>query len=356
MTAPLRDSALAHAQRVSPSSSSLSSTALSSFGLVGRATALAGAVDLARKVAGSPTTTVLIGGETGTGKELVARGIHDHGTAAGAPFVAVNCSAIPDSLLEAELFGHEAGAFTDARAARPGLVESARGGTLFLDEIGELPLALQPKLLRLLEERTARRLGGTKEYTAHCRIIAGTNVRLEHAVAAGHFREDLYYRLNVVRIDLPPLRERRGDILLLAEHFAREIAARRGGPAKLIDSGAAERLEAHPWPGNVRELRNVMERATLLAPGRTLGAVDLHLDGQAVVALTGPGAPEVGRISIPIGGKSLAEIEREAIRVTMLMTAGNLSAAARVLGISRPTLTRRLRESGLTRRSLLASS
>jgi DNA-binding NtrC family response regulator len=268
----------------------------------------------------------------------------------------VNCSAIPASLLEAELFGHEAGAFTDARTARPGLVESARGGTLFLDEIGELPLALQPKLLRLLEERTARRLGGTKEYTAHCRIIAGTNVRLDRAVSAGHFREDLYYRLNVVRIDLPPLRERRGDVLLLAEHFAQEIAARRGGPPKIIDATAAARLESHPWPGNVRELRNVMERATLLAPGRTLGADDLHLDGHAVISPDDSESSEVGRISIPVGGKSLAEIEREAIRVTMLMTAGNLSAAARVLGISRPTLTRRLRESGLTRRSLLASS
>jgi DNA-binding NtrC family response regulator len=327
----------------------------SDFGLIGHHPALAAAVTLARKVASSRGTTVLIGGETGTGKELFARGIHRAGPTAGAPFVAVNCSAIPESLLEAELFGHEAGAYTGARDARPGLAEAAREGTLFLDEIGEMPLALQPKLLRLLEERTTRRLGGTREQQVRCRIIAGTNVQLERAVAEGRFREDLYYRLNVVRIDLPPLRERRGDILMLAEHFVREIADRRGGPPKSIDGSAAAALQAHRWPGNVRELRNVMERATLLASAPTLTRNDIvltsHADAPGAV-----GAQELGRITIPAAGKSLAEIEREAIRITMLLTAGNLSAAARILGISRPTLTRRLRESGLTRRSLLAST
>jgi DNA-binding NtrC family response regulator len=333
---------------------------MADFGLIGHHPALAAAVSVARKVAASRGTTVLIGGETGTGKELFARGIHRAGPTAGAPFIAVNCSAIPESLLEAELFGHEAGAYTGARDARPGLAEAAREGTLFLDEIGEMPLALQPKLLRLLEERTTRRLGGTREQPVRCRIIAGTNVLLERAVADGRFREDLYYRLNVVRIDLPPLRERRGDVLLLAEHFIREIAKRRGGPPKTIDASAAGALHAHRWPGNVRELRNVIERATLLASGATLGRSDIvltaHGDWQPGDARTAAGADELGRITIPAGGKSLAEIEREAIRLTMLSTAGNLSAAARILGISRPTLTRRLRESGLTRRSLLAST
>ena len=388
MTAPLRQTG-AH-RRIAPASVASVDSGSHNFGLVGRNTALAAAVHLGRRVAASPATTVLIGGETGTGKELFARGIHDAGPTAGAPFVAINCSAIPESLLEAELFGHEAGAYTGARGAQPGLAESAGTGTLFLDEIGEMPLALQPKLLRLLEERTARRLGGSREYDVRCRIVAGTNVQLERAVAEGRFRADLYYRLNVVRVDLPPLRERRGDIALLADHFAREIAGRRGGPTKVLDPSAVEALEAHHWPGNVRELRNVMERATLLADGPVLRGGDIVIterdrfltpgigmaavvEGQRVRGSEGPTvgwtegrpsdlptfrpsvAPAIGTISIPESGLSLAEIEREAIRLTMLHTAGNLSAAARILGISRPTLTRRLRESGLTRRSLLAS-
>jgi two-component system response regulator HydG len=328
----------------------------SPFGLVGTSTALARAMDVARRVAASPSTTVLIGGETGTGKELFARGIHAHSALADEPFVAVNCSAIPESLLEAELFGHEAGAFTDARATRPGLAEMARRGTLFLDEIGELPLALQPKLLRLLEERTVRRLGGSKEIPVRCRIIAGTNVQLERAVSLGRFREDLYYRLNVVRIELPALRDRSGDILSLAEHFIREFAAQRAGATPRLDSSAVERLERYRWPGNVRELRNVMERATLLSRSATISDADLQLPSCGPVVRGDAAGDAVSSIQIPACGKSLAEIEREAIRATMLLTAGNLSAAARILGVSRPTLTRRLRESGVTRRSLLASS
>jgi DNA-binding NtrC family response regulator len=374
MTAPLRQTG-AH-RRIAPASVASADSASHNFGLVGRNTVLAAAVQLGRRVAASPATTVLIGGETGTGKELFARGIHAAGPTAGAPFVAINCSAIPESLLEGELFGHEAGAYTGARGAQPGLAESAGTGTLFLDEIGEMPLALQPKLLRLLEERTARRLGGSREYDVRCRIVAGTNVLLERAVAEGRFRADLYYRLNVVRVDLPPLRERRGDIALLAEHFAREIANRRGGPAKVLEPSAVAALEAHHWPGNVRELRNVMERATLLADGQVLRGADIVITARDAFLTPAMGVPradyippmqgamtsvppvhegDVGRIAIPAEGKSLAEIEREAIRLTMLLTAGNLSAAARILGISRPTLTRRLRESGLTRRSLLAS-
>ncbi|MFL5608135.1 MAG: sigma-54 interaction domain-containing protein [Gemmatimonadaceae bacterium] len=331
-------------------------SASSHFGLVGSSTTLVRAVDIARRVAASPSTTVLIGGETGTGKELFARGIHAHSAATDEPFVAINCSAIPETLLEAELFGHEAGAFTGARTTRPGLAEVARRGTLFLDEIGELPLSLQPKLLRLLEERTVRRLGGSKETTVRCRIIAGTNVQLERAVSLGRFREDLYYRLNVVRLDLPALRERPGDILALAEHFIREFAALRPGMPPRLDRSAVDCLERYRWPGNVRELRNVMERATLLARSATITDADLQLPMCGPLASTDRDLDAVMSIRIPASGKSLAEIEREAIRATMLLTAGNLSAAARILGMSRPTLTRRLRESGVTRRSLLASS
>ncbi len=328
----------------------------SSFGLVGQSPALADAVALARKVAGSPLTTVLIGGETGTGKELFARGIHHHGCPAGEPFVAINCSAIPETLLESELFGREQGAYTDSRESRPGLVESAAGGTLFLDEIGELPLALQPKLLRMIEARTVRRLGGNQEHPMRCRLIAGTNINLETAVAAGRFREDLYYRLNVARIELPTLRARREDIIALAEHFLHEIAARRGGPVKSMDAAAATVLRAHDWPGNVRELKNVMERADLFAAGWIIHRDDVRIQRRELVSPAAEGAKEAGHITIPAQGKSLADVEREAIRLTLLLTAGNLSAAARILGISRPTLARRMRESGITRRSLLASS
>lgn len=329
---------------------------LASFGLVGTSDSLVDAVQIARKVATHRGTTVLIGGETGTGKELFARGIHHHGCAEGEPFVAINCAAIPESLLEAELFGHEQGAYTDAREARPGLIESAGSGTLFLDEVGELPLALQPKLLRMLESRSVRRVGGTVERPVRCRIIAGTNVRLEDAVAERRFREDLYYRLNVVRIELPTLRERPGDILPLALHFLKEISARRGDGPKQIEGSATEVLLAHDWPGNIRELKNVMERATLFAIGGIVRRADVRIQRRELISASAAGALEAGRISIPTEGKSLAEVESELIRLTMLLTAGNLSAAARILGVSRPTLARKMRESGITRRSLLASS
>ena len=329
---------------------------LASFGLVGNCPELIDAVEVAVKVAACRGTTVLIGGETGTGKELFARGIHHHSCMDGEPFVAINCAAIPESLLEAELFGHERGAYTDAHETRQGLVESAGNGTLFLDEIGELPLSLQPKLLRMLENRTVRRVGGTVERPVHCRIITGTNVHLEDAIDAGRFREDLYYRLNVVRLELPALRARPGDIVPLAQHFVDDTASRRGDAGKIIDGSAAEVLEAHNWPGNIRELKNVMERAALFATGNVIRRADIRIQRRELVSATVAGAIEACRISIPQGGKSLVEIEREAIRLTMLLTAGNLSAAARILGIARPTLARKMRESGLTRRSLLASS
>jgi DNA-binding NtrC family response regulator len=336
--------------------SPVSESTMGRFGLIGQSESLREAVRCAERVARSPLTTVLLSGETGTGKELFARGIHQAGSSAAEPFVAINCSAIPQQLLESELFGHEKGAFTDARQSKPGLIEYARTGTLFLDELGEMPLGLQPKLLRVLEDRRYRRLGGHEERRVDCRVIAGTNVNLEAAVAQGRFREDLFYRLNVMRIDLPALRDRLDDVIEIAHHFLAEIASRGKGEAKTLGAGAVDALRHHRWPGNIRELKNVVERATMLATGSVIHASDLRIQRrEAVVPITESG-PAVGHISIPIDGKSLDEIEHEAIRLTMIITAGNLSAAARILGVSRPTLTRKMKESGVTRRSLLASS
>ncbi|MDQ2668729.1 MAG: sigma 54-interacting transcriptional regulator, partial [Gemmatimonadota bacterium] len=228
--------------------------------VVGQSESLTSVMSLATQVGASRASTVLVCGETGTGKELFARGIHACSMQASEPFVAINCAAIPETLLESELFGHERGAFTDARTMKRGLLEVAGRGTIFLDEIGELPLKLQPKLLRVLEQRTFRRVGGAVELPINARIIAGTNVSLADAVDSGVFREDLFYRLNVVRLDLPPLRERVGDIELLARHFLRELARETDGVAATLSADAMSALCSHNWPGNVRELKNVIER------------------------------------------------------------------------------------------------
>jgi transcriptional regulator with PAS, ATPase and Fis domain len=322
--------------------------------LVGESAPIRQAIGAARKVAASRLTTVLIVGETGTGKELIARGIHCAGRAAAAPFVAINCAAIPDTLLESELFGHEAGAFTDARTRKLGLMELAGCGTLFLDEVHQLPAALQPKLLRVLEERRMRRLGGTQEITIDCRVIAATNLSLEHAVQQGTFREDLYYRLDVFRVDLPALRDREGDIERLARFFLDSLCREHGLPTKALLPDAVERLRGHSWPGNVRELKNVIERAALLSGDeRTVGG------GHVIVERRTPlSAPATGRatpsatpptgvgITIPAGGKTLQEIEWEAVQLTLGLTHGNQSQAARLLGVSRPTIARILRTGG----------
>ena len=233
--------------------------------IVGRSPELLAAVDLARRVAESRRTTVLILGETGSGKELIARGIHGCGADAAEPFVAVNCAAIPHALLESELFGYEPGAFTGAELSRPGLVELAADGTLFLDEIHQLPSTLQPKLLRLLEARSFRRLGGHEELPVRCRIVAAANVALEDAVAAGDFREDLYYRLAVFTVPLPSLRERPRDIEVIARHFLAQAATAQRRAPKVLHAEAVNALRAHRWPGNVRELKNVMERAFIMS-------------------------------------------------------------------------------------------
>ena len=304
-------------------------------GILGSSAALRAALTRASKVIPHGNVTVLLQGETGTGKELFARAIHYNGPRARQPFVDVNCTAIPENLLESELFGHEAGAFTDARTAKPGLFELADGGTLFLDEIGHLPLALQGKLLRVLEERTLRRVGGTKTIPFDVRVIAATHVQLKEAVSRGEFREDLWYRLNVMPIELPPLRDRADDVVGLAQAFVTKFAHEYGmTPAPQISAAAQRALTERAWPGNVRELRNVIERALLLSDGVRLEVADLAGEGATVAA-----GSSGGELPWPA---SLSMLARGAAGAMMQRCGGNKSEAARRLGISRPRLQRLL--------------
>jgi two-component system response regulator HydG len=283
----------------------------------------------------SVDATVLLRGESGTGKDLVARAIHDQSKRRGSPFVALNCAAIPQNLLEAELFGHVKGAFTDARAARGGLFELARGGTLFLDEIADLHLSLQPKLLRALQERAIRPIGSEREIEVDVRLITATNVDLASAVQKREFRADLFYRLNVVEIVVPPLRERGDDILLLARHLLKQYASTMGRDVVGLTSRCAARLKAYTWPGNVRELANVIERAVALTRWSHLDIDDLppHMrDHKAAYATAAGGSEELA---------SLAEVERLHIRRVMKATGGNKSRAAEILGVDRRTLYRK---------------
>jgi DNA-binding NtrC family response regulator len=301
--------------------------------IVGRSPGLTQVLAQARKVAGHRDVTVLLGGETGTGKELLARAIHYASPRAAAPFVEVNCAAIPANLLESELFGHERGAFTGAVAAKPGLFEQAHGGTLFLDEIGHLPLELQAKLLRALESREIRRVGGTTTKSVDIRLLAATHMDLARAVVDKTFREDLYYRLNVVRLVLPPLRERGTDLELLAETFAAGLATRYGLPAPAVGTDFKAALRGHPWPGNVRELRNAVERALVLSAPGTLQASSLDLG-------VAPAAEEPATNGVIPFPADLATITMAAVRAMLEACDGNKSAAARRLGISRPRLQR----------------
>lgn len=302
--------------------------------IVGEDSGLRTVLAQARRVAAHRDVTVLIGGETGTGKELLARAIHYASPRAAAPFIEVNCAAIPSNLLESELFGHERGAFTGAVAARTGLFEQAHGGSLFLDEVGHLPLELQAKLLRAIESREIRRVGGTSSRKVDIRLLAASHLDLARAVTDGAFREDFYYRLNVVRLVLPPLRDRGNDVGLLATKFAAQLATRYGLPTPALDANVLATLRAHPWPGNVRELRNAVERALVLSPpGRLeVGALELARGPAAAVST---GAAAVLPFPADLGTITLA-----AVRAMLDACGGNKSAAARRLGISRPRLQR----------------
>jgi two-component system NtrC family response regulator len=278
-----------------------------------------------RKVA--PTNApVLILGESGTGKEMVAQALHRRSAQNRGPFIAINCNAIPENLLESELFGHERGAFTGAHAQRKGHIESAAGGTLFLDEIGELPAAVQVKLLRFLQEKRFQRVGGRQEIQSDTRVIAATNVNLQESVAKGTFREDLYFRLAVVVVKVPALRERADDVLMIAKEFLHRYGAAHGKPRMAFAPDAVRALRAHEWTGNVRELQNRVQRAVIMADGKRVTADDLEL----TEALAGAPAQTLK--------EARERVEREMVQDSLRRHGGKITSAAIELGISRPTL------------------
>ncbi|WP_437478925.1 sigma-54 dependent transcriptional regulator [Sorangium sp. So ce1014] len=308
-------------------------------GLIGTSPAMQKVYRMARQVAGA-RATVLITGESGTGKGELARAIHAKGPRVKGPFVTLHCAALAESLLESELFGHERGAFTGADKRRIGRFEQAHGGTLFLDEVGEIAPSTQVKLLRVLQERKFERVGGNDTVSVDVRLIAATNRDLAAAVQEGHFREDLYYRLNVVHIDMPPLRVRDTDVLLLANHFLRRFAAENHRKIEGFTDEARAKLIAHRWPGNVRELENAIERAVVLCDETRIDAEHLPIDAAPVAK---------GALRVP--GATMAEIERYAILSTLEATNGSTTRAAELLDISIRTIQYRLHEYGLTAKS-----
>ena len=300
--------------------------------LLSKSPRLQAVFDVARSAAASNSTVLLLG-ESGTGKELLARAIHAESPRADGPFVAVSCAALTETLLESELFGHEKGAFTGATATRKGKIELANGGTLFLDEIGDISPKLQLDLLRVLEQHEFRRVGGTEVLRVDARVLAATNRDLRQAVADGHFREDLFYRLNVIPILIPPLRDRTEDIPVLVEHFLEQLRAETGKAVEGVAREALAALMARPWPGNVRELRNVLERGVVLTRGPFITVADMEL--QRV-----PGAPGEAPTT-------LREAERRHIETVLARCGGNITRAARALGIDRVTLHRKIEKYGI---------
>ncbi|HWW51873.1 MAG TPA: sigma-54 dependent transcriptional regulator [Verrucomicrobiae bacterium] len=292
------------------------------------------------EMAAPSTASVLITGETGSGKEMVARSIHMLSPRAERPFIAINCSAIPESLMESEIFGHEKGAFTGAAERRIGCFELAHGGTLLLDEIGEMPAPTQAKLLRVLEDRTIRRLGSKVETPVDVRVLAATNKNPEQAVADGHLRQDLYFRLNVFHIHLPPLREHKADLPLLIDHLLAEISLKHGKKVSGVGADVSDLFKSYPWPGNVRELRNVLERAAIASDRETINRQHLPSDFGHAPAVTGL---RLGGIRFPIG-TTVDDVERELILQTLASTSQNKTRAAEMLGISLKTLHNKLKE------------
>jgi two-component system, NtrC family, response regulator HydG len=310
--------------------------------IIGRSEAMQAVFRTSRQVA--PTdVTVLITGESGTGKELVARALHQNSRRRNAPFVALNCAALPESLLESELFGHERGSFTGATARKLGHIEYAQGGTLFLDEVGDMPVSTQVKLLRVLEQREITRVGSSVVVPVDIRVIAATNQSLQELVAQRRFREDLYFRLKVVSIELPPLRQRTSDIPLLVEAFVKELSERHGMAVRGVSPEVLRVLQAEPWPGNVRELRNAVENMVVTGTHEILQLSDLPPSLRAEGGAPAPSAAPTASLA----GRTAADVEREHIRATLEHVQGNRARAARMMGIGERTLYRKLKEYGL---------
>jgi DNA-binding NtrC family response regulator len=306
--------------------------------LVGKAASMRRVIAAIERIADA-SASIVISGESGSGKELIARTIHRISSRRANTYLGVNCAAIPETLMESELFGHERGAFTGADRRREGCFEAANGGTLLLDEITEMKIELQAKLLRVLEEHRLRRVGGNSEIAFDVRVLAASNRDLAQAVRDGKLREDLYYRLNVFTIDLPPLRERGEDIPLLAQNFIELYAARNNKDVIGVDDGALSALQAHPWPGNVRQLRNVIERSLIMCNGRVIRRSDLPAEFQSIASA------DSGYVKLRIGS-TLEEIEREVIHRTMEFSGGNKTRAAQMLGVSPKTLYNKLERYG----------
>jgi two-component system, NtrC family, response regulator AtoC len=315
--------------------------------IIGTSAAIRAVIGLARKVSASGATTLLVQGESGTGKDLLAKAVHYESGRADEPFMEITCTAMPETLLESELFGHERGAFTDAKIQKRGLLEMAHGGTIFLDEIGDMTPALQAKLLRVLEERRFRRVGGTKDISVDIRVVAATNKDLRAAVDQGGFRKDLYYRLQVVTITIPPLRERPEDIPLLAHHFLEYFSHQFKKRLPRLRPDVERLLVQYQWPGNVREVRNVIERSMILADDAELVAADLPPE----IAGDGAGPHEIPQFRLPTTGVVLEDVEKDFVRQALEATQGNQTRAARLLGLTRDELRYRAKKFDLNHRA-----
>ncbi len=330
-------------ERVMRRTGSHSQSPISSGAIIGSAPGLMRALERARHAARTDAD-VLIEAESGTGKELFARYIHENSERRDRPFVAVNCAAVPEHLLESELFGHVRGAFTGATASKAGKFELAEGGTLLLDEIGEMPLHLQPKLLRAVQERELERVGDTRCTHVNIRIIATTNVSLPNMIEQGKFRADLYYRLNVIPLPLPPLRDRREDIPVLADFFARKFAAASGRPVPVLHPEFLSGLQSHSWPGNVRELGNFMRRVITLNDRPEVGPEYLKAELSSTACST---TRPTSSLALPPAGASMREAERHLLEATLEVTGGNRTRTAEILGVSLRTIRNKIREHGL---------
>lgn len=322
----------------------------SRYNIIGRSQKMVELFEIMDKIANSPAATVLIRGESGTGKELIARAVHSKSVKASQPFVEINCAALPENLLESELFGYEKGAFTDARQTKPGLLELAQGGTFFLDEIGDLSLKLQAKLLKVIEEKAFRRLGGIKNIQVTMRIITASNRNFEKAIQEKSFRADLFYRLNVISLLAPPLRDRKDDLLLLGNYFIQQYNEAHNKRIKGITDDALTLLRNYLWPGNVREFKNVLERSVLLENGQWITSKSLHLGAGHILPNKANYIIDEKKyeVHIPENGISISRVEQAFLKKALKMASGNQSKAARLLKLSRETYRYRCRKYDIT--------